>query len=138
MAPSSDPTPGPSSEADEPRPDESLLDETDIDETDIDETEVEAFDVDAEEARLRELFADPRFAKLAAERGALPVARRTAEGSIGRALALGFANVFDPDRKKDEVQAIQERGDDDPDGPSLDLDRDDPKASRITLHRRKR
>ena len=94
------------------------------------------FDVDAEEDRLAELFADPRFAEAAAQRTAMaPVRAKTSNGSIGRALALGFANVFDPDRQKDEVVAVQERGE--PEGPSTDLDRDNPKASRITLRRRK-
>lgn len=94
------------------------------------------FDVDAEEDRLAELFADPRFAEAAAQRTAMaPVRAKTSNGSIGRALALGFANVFDPDRQKDEVVAVQER--DEPEGPSTDLDRDNPKASRITLRRRK-
>ncbi len=102
------------------------------------EDELDEDELDAEEDRLAELFADPRFAEAAARRAAIaPVASKSSNGSIGRAMALGFANVFDPDRQRDEVVAVQKRGDDDPDGPSTDLDRDNPKSSRITLRRRK-
>ena len=118
--------------------DENTLDEDTLDENTLIEDELDDDALDAEEDRLAELFADPRFAEAAAQRAAIaPVASKSSNGSIGRAMALGFANVFDPDRQRDEVVAVQKRGDDDPDGPSTDLDRDNPKSSRITLRRKK-
>ena len=119
-------------------PEQEAFDEDSLVEDELSEDELSEDALDAEEDRLSELFADPRFAEAAAQRAAIaPVASKSSNGSIGRAMALGFANVFDPDRQRDEVVAVQKRGDDDPDGPSTDLDRDNPKSSRITLRRRK-
>lgn len=92
----------------------------------------EGFDAEAE--RVARLFADPLFAQRERQRqdaeALSPVKRRTAGGSIGNALALGFANVFDPDRQRDDIVAMQERGDDD-DVPDTVIDPDDPTSTKV-------
>ena len=92
-------------------------------------------DFDAEADRVAALFADPVFrereqARQAADEIA-PIKRRSAGNSFGNALALGFANVFDPDRQRDDIVAVQERGDDDGDVPETTLDPDDPTSTRV-------
>jgi hypothetical protein len=83
-------------------------------------------DFEHEAARIEALFKDPHFAELAAGRNELRPPRSTeARGSIGRAMALGFANVFDPDRVKDDVMVIAERGDGDDDLPETTIDPDE-------------
>ena len=78
-------------------PEQDEFDENTLDENTLDEDELDEDALDAEEDRLAELFADPRFAEAAAQRAAIaPVASKSSNGSIGRAMALGFANVFDP------------------------------------------
>ncbi len=97
-----------------------------------------------QEDRYRALFRDPWFAELERRRRlryaveGVPLARRgSANGSVGAALALGFRNVFDPDRAKDEIVAVSERGDGDGDGSlKLDLDPTDPRRTRAVIRRR--
>lgn len=97
-----------------------------------------------QEERYRALFRDPWFVELDRRRrlqyavDGVPIARRsTANGSVGAALALGFRNVFDPDRKRDDVVAMSERGDGDGDtGLKLDLDPTDPRRTKATIRRR--
>jgi hypothetical protein len=100
--------------------------------------EYEGFE--AESARIAALFADPVFRQREQERrtahALTPIRRTNAGGSMGRALALGFANVFDPDRKKDDVVMMQERGDGDGDVPDTELNPDDPTATRVIYRRR--
>ena len=63
-----------------------------------------------------------------------PVRRRVANGSILAAVALGFREVFDPE-KPDEAVVAESPGDPDrPDKPfHLELDPDDPKATRAIV-----
>ncbi len=97
-----------------------------------------------QEDRYRALFRDPWFVELDRRRrlqyavDGVPLARRgSANGSIGAALALGFRNVFDPDRARDEIVAVSERGDGDGDGGlRLDLDPTDPRRTRAVIRRR--
>ncbi len=89
---------------------------------------------DAEAERVARLFADPTFKIRERQRQAAealtPIKRRTSGGSVGHALALGFANVFDPDRQRDDIVAMQERADDD-DVPDTHIDPDDPTTTRV-------
>lgn len=96
-------------------------------------------DFENEAARIEELFDDPYFAEIEALRQEVRPARSTqANGSIGRAVALGFANVFDPDRVREDTMVIAEKGDGDPDLPETTLDPDNPKATRVVFKRKKR
>ncbi len=96
-------------------------------------------DFEHEAARIEALFKDPHFAEMAAGRNELRPPKSTqAKGSIGRAMALGFANVFDPDRVKDDVMVIAERGEGDPDLPETTIDPEDPKHTRVVFRGRKK
>jgi hypothetical protein len=102
-------------------------------------TEDDYADFEHEAARIEALFKDPMFAEMAAGRNELRPPRSTeARGSVGRAVALGFANVFDPDRVKDDVMVIAERGDGDSDLPETTIDPDDPKHTKVIFRRKKK
>lgn len=97
-------------------------------------------DFEAEVTRIEQLFANPSFKAADEEReatrraaGLRPPRHNSANGSVGRAVALGFANVFDPDRVKDDIVYMQERGDGDGDVPETTIDPDDPKHTRIVF-----
>ncbi len=84
------------------------------------------------EARIEKLFADPEFTRRQRERQVLhPKPAKAANGSFGRAMALGFANVFDPDRVKEDIVVVQERGDGDDDVPDTLIDPDDPTSTKV-------
>ncbi len=105
-------------------------------------TDDEYADFEAEIKRIETLFADPSFraaeAQRRADRKLQPARRTSANGSVGRAVALGFANVFDPDRVKDDIVYVQERGDGDGDLPETTIDPDDPKHTRIVFKRKRK
>jgi hypothetical protein len=108
----------------------------------VDEAGMTDVEYDAYVISLQERFNDPEFRRRQREREkqgglALPTYKRTsAAGSVGNALALGFANVFDPNRAKEDVVQVQEKGEPDPDLPETDIDSDDPKLTRVIFHRR--
>jgi hypothetical protein len=84
------------------------------------------------EAHIEKLFADPEFTRRQRERQILqPKMSRSANGSFGRAMALGFANVFDPDRVKEDIVVVQKRGDGDDDVPDTVIDPDDPTSTKV-------
>jgi hypothetical protein len=91
---------------------------------------------DEEAARIERLFADPKFTQLERDRQILnPTGAQSANGSFGRAMALGFANIFDPDRVKDDIIVVQERGEGDGDVPETKIDPDDPTATKVIYKR---
>ncbi len=95
-------------------------------------------DFDHEAERIAELFDDPYFEKVNALREEIRPARSmTPNGSVGRAVALGFANVFDPDRVREDIMVVAERGEGDPDVPDTLIDRDNPKATRVIFKRKR-
>ncbi len=97
---------------------------------DRDTDDYEGFDEEA--ARIEKLFADPQFTLRERERQLVqPVRAKSANGSLGRAMALGMANVFDPDRVKEDIVMIQERGDGDDDVPDTQIDPDDPTTTKV-------
>jgi hypothetical protein len=95
---------------------------------------------DEEVRRIQALFADPVFSDRQRERAASqplrPVGSSSANGSLGRAMALGMANVFDPDRVKEDVMVVTEKGKGDPDVPDTEIDPDDPRETRIIYRSR--
>jgi hypothetical protein len=103
-----------------------------------DEDEYEGYD--EEVRRIQALFADPVFRDRQRQRDAAaplrPVGSSSANGSIGRAMALGMANVFDPDRVKEDVMIVAEKGQGDPDVPDTEIDPDDPRETRIIYRSR--
>ena len=95
-------------------------------------------DFDHESQRIAELFEDPYFEKINALREEIRPARSmTPNGSVGRAVALGFANVFDPDRVREDIMVVAERGEGDPDVPDTIIDPDDPRATKVIFKRKK-
>jgi hypothetical protein len=98
----------------------------------------EGFDEEVE--RIQRLFGEKRFVAMERARNVadpLKFAKsNSANGSIGRALALGMANVFDPDRVKEDVVVVQEKGQGDPDVPETTIDPDDPTTTKVTYRAR--
>jgi hypothetical protein len=89
-------------------------------------------DFDEEAARIEKLFADPKFTRAELDRQLVqPEKAIGAGGSLGRAMALGFANIFDPDRVKDDIVVIQERGEGDSDVPETIIDPEDPTVTKV-------
>jgi hypothetical protein len=95
---------------------------------------------DEEVERIQQLFRERRFSAMERARNEADPIRVTRaqspNGSIGRALALGMANVFDPDRVRDDVVAVQEKGEGDPDVPDTSIDPNDPTTTRVVYRSR--